>query len=787
MAGAWEAMVDDGDTAGRGARDTPGHLDTATGRSLTLGELLRELRGSRQLTQEALADLTGLSVRTLRYLESGRMSRPRWGTVQRLIDGLELTPAERSLFQAALTGAAPTTTLPPEPSAYLTWLPPDVPFFVGRVQQLRELDRLAPRPDLAAEDLRTVVISGAAGIGKSALALHWGHRHADAFPDGQLYVNLRGYDPSGTPVPPADAIKILLGALAVPSPRIPSGLTERMGLYRTLTFAKQILIVIDNARDADQVRPLLPNGTNSRVLITSRNPMVGLVATDAARPIVLDVLSEEEARELLLQRLGKDHLAGQDEAVSDIVARCAGLPLALALVAARASTHPSHALGDLAEELRGAAAAFDVIVSDDSASDLRTVFSWSYRNLAEEAASTFRLLGVHPGPDISLNAVASLAGLAPAAARPLLDQITAAGLIVEAVAGRFAMHDLIRAYAEQLSGRDSPEQRGSATARVLDHYLRTAVAADRKVEPHRDMIDMVPVRDGVTITPVPDRQTAQAWLDAEYPVLVRMVRAAATAGLDEHAWQLAWAMVEYLDLQGYPDDLARTQHIALAAARRLGNDDAEGLALRYLANADIQRGNLDRADQHLQRALHLCAARLDAAGQAKAHMNLALLRELQERFGDANDHALRALELFRQAGHRVGEGIALNSLGYGYALAGDLAKALRCCTEALAVNTEIDHPKGKAHTFDSLGYIYAQLHDFGKAADYYQQALMLFREFGDRHNEADALVNLGDVARDGGDRVAALTAWQDAAAILDDLDHPRAGQVRERLAATNPI
>jgi tetratricopeptide (TPR) repeat protein len=324
-------------------------------------------------------------------------------------------------------------------------------------------------------------------------------------------------------------------------------------------------------------------------------------------------------------------------------------------------------------------------------------------------------------------------------------------------------------------------ERRSATARMLDHYLGTVISADRAIEPHRDPIDIPPASDGVTVTPVLDFPAAQAWLDAEHPVLLRIAPMAAAAGFDVHTWQLAWGLVEYFDLQGCPADIASTQHVALTAAGRLGNREAEGRALRFLANASIQTGAFDQADHYLGRALQVFVDNQDAAGQANAHMNFAVLRERQERFGDANDHALQALSLYRQAGHRVGEGIALNSLGYGYALAGDLPKALQCCNDALAVNNEIDHRKGKAHTVDSLGYIYAQLHDFDRSAAYYREALALFREFGDRYNEADAHINLGDVARDSGDRSAAEAAWQQAAAILDDLDHPRASSVRERL------
>lgn len=758
-----------------------GDEDTVVGERWSFGDHLRELRNRLRLTQEELAGITGLSVRALRYLESGRVRQPRWSTLQRLLDGLELAPEERQRLEAALTGAIPGTMTQPDTLPYLTWLPPDVPFFTGREEQLRELDQLIIWPPASADPVTTAVVSGPAGIGKTTLAVHWGHRSRDAFPDGQLYLNLRGFDPSGPPVPPADAARVLLGALGISPQRIPGGLTERLGMYRTLTSARRILVVIDNARDADQVRPLLPGGPGCRVVITSRNPMVGLVATDAARPVVLEVLSRAEARELLRQRLGPGRVDDHDEAVSDIISRCAGLPLALALVSARTATHPRYALGDVAGELRRAADALDVIVSDEPVSDPRTIFSWSYQSLTLEAARTFRLLGMHPGPDISLDAVASLAGLGPVAARPLLGQMTAAGLVTEAMPGRFAMHDLLRAYAAELSRLESPEQQHGARIRLLGHYLGTAFAADRRMEPGRDTIDIAPAADGVRLTTVPDRRAAQAWLEAEHPVLVRMVSLAAALACDVQAWQLAWTMVNYLDVQGYWTDLARTQAIALAAARRLGDRDAEGLALRQLANADIQQGNLSGADQYLQRALRLCAESQDLPGQANTHINLALLRELQERFGDANDHALRALELYRRAGHRIGEGVALNSLGYGYALVGDLPEALRYCTEALAVNDEIDHEKGKAHTYDSLGYIYAQLHDLSRSAGYYRKALLLFREFGDRYLEADTQIKLGDVARDSGDEPAAKAAWKAAVTILDDMGNPRADEVRERL------
>jgi len=423
-----------------------------------------------------------------------------------------------------------------------------------------------------------------------------------------------------------------------------------------------------------------------------------------------------------------------------------------------------------------------VIVSDEPASDLRTVLTWSYRSLAPDAGRMFRLLGLHPGPDISLDAAASLAALTPALARPLLVQLTAAGLAAEQSPGRFVMHDLLRAFAGELAALESAGQRRDAQARLLDHYLRTAIAADRQLEPGRDRIEVVPAASGVTLTLVPDRGSAQSWLDAEHAVLTRMVPAATAAGLDAHAWQLAWSLVNYLCVQGYWTDLAAAQHTALAAAGRLGDRVAETLVLRQLAQAEFQLGDLSGADQHLERALQLCAGRRDAVGQASTHISLGILRGRQERFGEMTAHSQQALALYRQAGHRVGEGIALNSLGYGHALAGDLEQALQYCTEALAVIEKTNH-RSLASTCHSLGFIHAQLDEPGASAGFYQQAVLLYRQFGDRYNEADTLISMGDVARDSRDQPAAEAAWQAAAVILDDLGDPRAGEVRQRLRA----
>ena len=366
-------------------------------------------------------------------------------------------------------------------------LPAPVAHFAGRAAELAALTGLL---DAAGAELpEAVVISaigGTAGVGKTALAVHWAHQVAHRFPDGQLYVNLRGFDPSGMPVAPAQAIRKFLAALGMPADQVPADIDAQACLYRSVLAGQRVLIVLDNARDSDQVRPLLPASPGSLAVVTSRSQLAGLVAVEGARPLTLDVLTEAEARELLIRRLGGEQIAADPAAADELVRLCARLPLALAIAAARGATRPGLPLAVLAGELRDAHGQLDTLDAGDTTANIRTVFSWSCQSLTSPAARMFRLLGVHPGPDISARAAASLAGMARDKARAALDELSRASLIVEHVPGRFVFHDLLRAYAaEQASAIDGAAQRRAAIRRVLDHYMHTAHAAAGLLYPAR--------------------------------------------------------------------------------------------------------------------------------------------------------------------------------------------------------------------------------------------------------------------------------------------------------------
>jgi len=449
------------------------------------GERVRSRRVAAGLTQEELAERSGLSVRTIRDIERARTA-PYRRSAELLSGVLDLggpgtaEPAGAGGVDVPAPGLADRPGYPGQRERVVPrQLPGAVRHFAGRADELTVLDGLSG----AGGGTGMVVISaisGTAGVGKSALAVHWGHRAAGRFPDGQLYVNLRGFEPTGAPVTPAAALHGFLAALSVPPAQIPVSVDERAALYRSLLAGKRMLIVLDNACDTAQVRPLLPGGVAGFVIVTSRSQLAGLAVTEDAHLLALDVLTEAEAREMLARRLGPERVLGESHAARELIGLCARLPLALAIVAARVAAGRPRSLAALVEELRHAADPLDGFDAGDAATSVRAVFSWSYRSVSDPAARMFRLLGMHAGPDVGVAAAASLAGVRPGRARGMLKELAFANLLAEHGPGRFIFHDLLRAYAAELvSTLDSDDGRRAATHRVLDHYLRTAWAAER--------------------------------------------------------------------------------------------------------------------------------------------------------------------------------------------------------------------------------------------------------------------------------------------------------------------
>jgi tetratricopeptide (TPR) repeat protein len=507
-------------------------------------------------------------------------------------------------------------------------------------------------------------ISGTAGIGKTALAVHWAHRVCHRFPDGQLYVNLRGFDPTGSVVPPAEVLRYFLDALGVPLERIPVDLDARAGLFRSLLATKRVLILLDNAHDTVHVRPLLPGAPGCLVLVTSRNQLSSLVAVDGAHPITVDLLTTAEARQVLTNRLGAARVAAEPDAAEKIVTACARLPLALTVAAAHAATQPAFPLAVLADNLGRAGGALDVLAGEDPSSDLRAVFSWSYRSLHHDSARMFRLLGLHPGPDVAVAAAASLAGVAVAEVRPLLADLIRAHLIIEHTPGRYTFHDLLRSYArEQAHTVDSHADRQAALHRVLDHYLHTAHAAVLLLDPQRDPLTLRPPHPGVPAEGFVDRAQALNWFNAERDVLRAALDQAAEMGLDALVWRLVWALADFLERQGRWQDWVDTQRSGRSLADRL----KQAFAHRILGRAYAALGRYDDALDHLQHAVRLYGQLNNETGQAHVHLSLNLVYDRRGRHRDALRHAQQAFDLYRAVGDDVGQANALNAIGWNYA------------------------------------------------------------------------------------------------------------------------
>jgi DNA-binding SARP family transcriptional activator/tetratricopeptide (TPR) repeat protein len=636
-------------------------------------------------------------------------------------------------------------------------LPGDIADFAGRRV---ELDRLLGS-GLDAAPLAMVIeaLDGMAGVGKTTLAVHAAHRLAERYPDAQLFIDLHGHTPGQPPIAPAAALDTLLRALGVPGERIPTDMDARAALWRSELATRSMLVLLDNAADAAQVRPLLPGTARSLALITSRRRLVDL---ESARTLSLDVLPVADAVALFASVVGDERATAEAGAVRDVVERCGHLPLAIRIAAARLRSRPAWTVRYLADRLGEACSTLaELSVGDRS---VGAAFALSYERLDEPRRRMFRLLGVHPGPEIDVPAAAALAGVARAEANALLESLVDDHLVQQPVTGRYRLHDLVRRHARTVALAEEPA-RGQALRRVVDFYLHTAYAASRLLDQQHPPVELGEPAAGCVPVALPDDAAAMAWFDTNHRCVVAARVAAGNAGWDTAVWQLAWTLDNFHYRRGHLHENIDAWRAGLAAAERLGNADVQARAHRRLGLVYAPLGRREEALLHLSRSLALSERIGDTLGQAGAHFVLALAWTHQDDDHRALTHITSARDFYREVGDEMWETRALSMMGACHTRLGHYDRARAYCESALARCLEQGDVYGQADSLDNLGAIAADTGDSAGALRHYTRALDHWHRLDNTYRQAATLTAMGDVHQRLDQPGQARAAWQRAGAL----------------------
>jgi DNA-binding SARP family transcriptional activator/tetratricopeptide (TPR) repeat protein len=712
---------------------------------------------------------------------------------QRLADELGIEPSrDLQRLHRQVLSADPALDPPPaagaaqeRPSRVLrpAELPHDVAGFTNRIAELARLRDLLAADDHSTE--RGLVISaidGPAGVGKTAVAVHVAHQVSGSFPDGQLYLDLRGFDPREPALPPDEALGHLLRTFQIDPRQIPRDLTGRVGMYRSVLSGKRTLIILDNAATADQVRPLLPGSASCAVIVTSRNRLGSLVARDGASRVTLNALAPPEAVGVLARIVGPDRIAAEPAAAADLALQCGYLPLALRIAAERVAARPHLSLAELAGRLAVEHDRLDLLATDEETAAVRAVLSWSYRALPPPAAHMFRLLALHPGFGISDGAAAALAATGTAEARKLMEILADAHLIAETGTDRHKFHDLVRIYArERAEEFETTEDREAAVRRLLSWYLHTADAADSVIDPRRPRVPLAAQEKAIEPLTFDGHDEALRWCDDERANLVAATRLAAAIGDLSTAWQLPMALVGFFFLRSLWGDWVATNQVGLRSAQALGDEWGEAAILTSLGIAYYGLRQFSDAIDCLQRVLPYWQAVGFPQAQGVTLDPLGAAYRDTGRFEEGLGCLQSALVIWRDEDDKWGEAITLHNLGDTYRSLGRFDEAISHLQQSRVVRGEIGDLWGLAWTLHDLGSVYADLQRYGDAIDCYQQALTIRSQIDDRHGTARTLRRLGQIHRRTGHPEMASGLWQQAQTIFEDLGDPRAEEMRANL------
>ncbi len=645
--------------------------------------------------------------------------------------------AVRSADDASGDASGPAPLIPRQ-------LPPATEHFTGRLGELVRLDRLLRESDTAMPVVISAV-NGMGGIGKTTLAVYWAHQARDSFPDGELYVDLQGFHPSGRPVTADDALGRFLTVLGVPEERMPTALDGRVALYRTLMAERAMLVLLDNARDADHIRPLLPAAPRCRVLITSRSRLSGLAVHEGVQRISLETLALRDAIRLLRRTIGQ-RAAAEPGATAALAELCARHPLSLRIVAERIGGDDDTTVTDAVAQLSVDANRLSALaVEDDDSAAIRAVFGWSYKTLAPPARRLFRLLGLHDGPDITLGACSALADLAEKDCAPLLARLIELHLAEEPRPGRYRVHDLLRLFARERAVEEVPEdERTAAIARLVGWYLHSACAARVALDPHLPPLEPPAATFAAAAAGFDDKSPALGWYDVERPNLVAAAFLAHAHGLNVHGWQLPIALFPFFDRRKFFEDWVATHKTGAECARLAGDAEAEGKVLCNLGSAYRPLRRFAEAVECYERVGELFRSTGWRLGEGKVLGNLAAMYTDAGQFPEAVSSGLAALDVFRELDDDWGQALCLSNLGNVYAQLDEFDEAMRMQAESLELFRRLEDPRGAGRAVNGLGTALARLGQPEQALPHLKESVEIFAEVGDHHEHANALVGLAE-------------------------------------------
>ncbi|SEP27173.1 DNA-binding transcriptional activator of the SARP family [Amycolatopsis saalfeldensis] len=704
-----------------------------------------------------------------------------------LADELGLDPGAglQLVHRLVLNGAEPDDLALRHPAAeprVPRQLPADLGAFAGREADLKALHALLPEALDDGTSTPIASVEGMGGIGKTTLAVNFAHRIAEQFRGGQVYLNLRGYGP-GDPVEPIAALETMILALGVPCDQIPADLDGRAATWRTHTAGRRLLLVLDNANSTEQVRPLLP-GPGCLVVVTSRWQLRALVATHGARRVALEQLGEQDAVELLASAIGVDRVNADPAATERFVRYCGGLPLAIRILAVRAAQFPDFPLGEFVSALDAEPdrlGSFDL--GDGEETNIRSVFSYSYRALAPPAARLLRLLGLPTGPDFTAGAAVALAGRDPVSTRAALDALVSAHLLSQPQPGRYQFHDLIRVYAGELAHHvDDEECRAAALDRLLDWYLGSALNASRAMRPDR-FYRSLGLEGWAVGVEFADYHAALGWFAAEYGNLVSAVHLAFRQRRYAHCWKLTWLLQTYFAGRARINDWRAVYALALRATRISGDRDGEAGILNGLGVIDGVMRDYASSRNYLEQALAIQRELGSREGEARAQYNLAMAANNLEDFPSAYEHGTQALQIVRDL--RLGgfEANVLRALGDLCTTMGDHPRALSLADEALALTPPDGDPREGRYSLHTRGRALLGLGRHREGIECMSDAVDMFFAMGEQYEAADVLAQLGSAHLRLGHVAAARDCWLRSVRLLTDIGHPDVDDVRAKLAA----